>query len=68
MGNINPVCIPRNHILEAVISEAKQAGNLASFNELLQVLQDPFNPKWMGTIYAMGPDSDQLVLRTFCGT
>lgn len=68
MGNINPVCIPRNHILEEVISQTKQAGNLSSFNALLQVLQDPYNPKWMDTIYAKGPDSGQLVLQTFCGT
>jgi serine/tyrosine/threonine adenylyltransferase len=68
MGNINPVCIPRNHILEEVISQTRQAGDLSSFNELLQALQDPYNPKWMNTIYAKGPDQDQLVLQTFCGT
>jgi len=68
MENINPVCIPRNHIIEDVIFQTKEGDNLASFNSLMQALQQPFDPKWMDTVYAKGPNPDQVVSQTFCGT
>ena len=68
MNTLNPVCIPRNHLVEAVIEEAQSKGNFEPFDQLLAVLQQPYDPKWLDTTYARGPAPGQAVLQTFCGT
>ena len=68
MNTLNPVCIPRNHLVEAVIEEAQSKANFEPFDQLLAVLQQPYDPKWLDTTYARGPEPGQAVLQTFCGT
>ena len=41
MDETNPVHIPRNHLVEEALAAA-HAGNLAPFEELLEVLRSPF--------------------------
>lgn len=67
MQQVNPLLIPRNHQVEAVITAA-EAGDLAPFHRLREALSRPFDEQ---------PDTDDLqqparpneqVLQTFCGT
>jgi uncharacterized protein YdiU (UPF0061 family) len=68
MQQRNPLCIPRNHLLEAVIHTAQTTGDLGPFNELADVLATPFDNIHRGTRFALPPRPEELVEQTFCGT
>jgi len=67
MKGVNPVYIPRNHRIEAVI-EAALTGDLAPFHAFLAVLASPFEarPEWAE--YEAAPLPAEVVCETFCGT
>ncbi|MES2493009.1 MAG: YdiU family protein [Pseudomonadota bacterium] len=67
MDSVNPVYIPRNHRIEAVIRSAEQ-GDFGPFEELLQVLSRPFDPRPEFARYENPPAEHERVLATFCGT
>ena len=66
LNSINPAIIPRNHIVEAMITEAV-AGNMQLFHALNDTLKTPFvtpqNPD-----FSRAPADNELVHQTFCGT
>src|SRR6201996_6518814 len=68
MRALNPIFIPRNHRIEAVIQAAVNRDDYAPFEELLTVLAKPFEdqPEFAG--YTEPPKPEQRVLQTFCGT
>lgn len=67
MDRVNPVYIPRNHMVQAALDAAGQ-GDLGPFETLLSLLQSPFDPKLGFDAYAQpAPDSFGRY-RTFCGT
>lgn len=68
MNAINPMFIPRNHRVEAVIQAAVNNDNYAPFEELVKVLAKPFDDQLDYAAYADPPLPDQRVLQTFCGT
>ncbi|WP_440640001.1 protein adenylyltransferase SelO [Bradyrhizobium sp. PUT101] len=68
MHAVNPMFIPRNHRVEAVIQAAVNDDNYAPFEELVQVLAKPFDDQPDYAAYADPPLPDQRVLQTFCGT
>lgn len=68
MNAINPMFIPRNHRVEAVIQAAVNNDNYAPFEELMKVLAKPFDDQLDYAAYADPPLPDQRVLQTFCGT
>ncbi|MFM6986074.1 MAG: protein adenylyltransferase SelO [Hydrogenophaga sp.] len=65
----NPLCIPRNHLVENALADASEHGDLRAFETLLAVVTRPF---------AERPEGDRMTLpgtpeqtrhyRTFCGT
>ena len=67
MDRVNPVYIPRNHVVEEVLAAAT-AGDLAPFRALLDVLAEPFAVRPGHESYAAPapPGSGSHV--TFCGT
>jgi uncharacterized protein YdiU (UPF0061 family) len=66
MDRVNPVYVPRNHLVEEALAAAT-AGDLGPFDELVAVLQRPFEPRPGLERYAeAGPE--QPGYRTFCGT
>lgn len=67
MNAVNPVYIPRNHRIEAVIGAAEQ-GDFAPFKELGEVLSRPFDPRPEFARYEDPPSEHERVLATFCGT
>lgn len=68
MRSINPLFIPRNHRVEAVIEAATERGDLAPFEELLAVLAKPYDEQPGREEYARPPAVHERVLATFCGT
>jgi uncharacterized protein YdiU (UPF0061 family) len=68
MQAVNPIYIPRNHLVERVIQAAVSAGDFAPFEELLDVLARPFEHQAGRELYSLPPAPDERVLQTFCGT
>jgi protein adenylyltransferase len=68
MRLVNPVVIPRNHRIEAVIVAAVEHGDYAPFEELSRVLSRPYEEQPAAAAYANPPLPEERVLQTFCGT
>lgn len=68
MRAVNPLFIPRNHRIEAVIEAAVERDDFAPFEELLAVLSAPFEDRPGLSHYAKPPTQQERVLQTFCGT
>lgn len=67
MDGVNPAYIPRNHRIEAVIQAAEQ-GDFEPFEELREVLAQPFDARMDFAIYEAPPKEHERVRATFCGT
>ncbi|WP_339758974.1 protein adenylyltransferase SelO family protein [uncultured Hoeflea sp.] len=67
MNRVNPVYVPRNHMVEAALSSATK-GDLDSFERLLGVLEDPFTERPGLEVFALGAPSDFGPYTTYCGT
>jgi uncharacterized protein YdiU (UPF0061 family) len=65
---VNPAFIPRNHRIEAIIEAAVNRDDYAPFEQLLTVLEKPFDDQPTFAAYAEPPQPEQRVLQTFCGT
>ena len=68
MQAVNPLYIPRNHLVEAAIRAAEDHGDLAPFHQLHEVLGNPFEKQSGRDVYALPPKPEEVVLQTFCGT
>jgi serine/tyrosine/threonine adenylyltransferase len=68
MRRVNPIYIPRNHRVEAVIRAAEDRGDFAPLHELVDVLARPYDERPGLEKYAAPPEDHERVLRTFCGT
>jgi uncharacterized protein YdiU (UPF0061 family) len=68
MKAVNPVFIPRNHRVEAVISAAVEHDDFGPFHELVTVLSKPFEEQPFYARYSDPPEPQERVLQTFCGT
>ena len=66
MDRVNPVFVPRNHLVEAAL-DAATAGDLGPFTELVEVLASPFDEQPGRDRYAE-PSTSGVPYRTFCGT
>ena len=67
MAEANPVLIPRNHRIEAMI-EAAVAGDLAPFSRLTEALAKPFDENADFADLRRPPTQQEIVPATFCGT
>jgi len=68
MDGVNPAVVPRNHLVEAMISAAVSDGDFAPFEEMLEVLSKPFDLEPRFERYERPPRPEERVLQTFCGT
>jgi uncharacterized protein YdiU (UPF0061 family) len=64
---INPIYIPRNHLIELAINDAYN-NQFDTIKNLHLVLKDPFTKREADTIYSQPPTKEQIVKNTFCGT
>ena len=68
MRNSNPVYIPRNYWVEQALDEAV-AGDLSLFNEMLRVVQKPYEQHRDSEKFRNNPEEwDDRGYQTFCGT
>ena len=67
MDAVNPLFIPRNHLVEEVIAAAIERGDLSPFERLNTVLARPYDEQPEFAAYAGLPPSMEGY-RTFCGT
>ena len=69
LRTINPIYIPRNHLVEEALSAAADDGNLKPFENLLQAVRNPFTEDPKFNRYALPASTDFTAnYRTFCGT
>ncbi|MBD64748.1 MAG: hypothetical protein CME62_06050 [Halobacteriovoraceae bacterium] len=67
LDQINPLYIPRNHLIQKAIDEA-YTGNFDFFHRLNEVLTHPFSEKTECEEFALPPKPSERVYQTFCGT
>lgn len=68
MDRVNPLCIPRNHLVEAALEQAEGQGDLSRVTALAAALADPFTERpGLEAFAAPSPGHDRHY-RTFCGT
>ena len=66
MRSVNPLVIPRNHIVEDALKKANQ-GNFEPINNFLKILSSPYTDQKHITEYRIPSQSDENY-QTFCGT
>ncbi len=66
MRAANPAVIPRNHLIEEIITAAVRSDDYAPFEALHAVLQHPYDDQ--PHAYSAPPRPEQRVLQTYCGT
>jgi uncharacterized protein YdiU (UPF0061 family) len=68
MDQVNPIYIPRNHLVEVALKAAEN-GDLEPFEQLLEVVTDPFEQRDDRARYAeSAPEAFEQTFQTFCGT
>ncbi|MBW8870193.1 MAG: YdiU family protein, partial [Acidobacteriales bacterium] len=68
MRRTNPAYIPRNHMVEAALEAATEKQDFQPFEDLLQVLAQPYNERPGLERYATPARPEEYVSKTFCGT
>jgi uncharacterized protein YdiU (UPF0061 family) len=69
MDSVNPLYIPRNHLVEEALSAASDHHDLAPFEQLVEVVTDPYVERAGLERYARpAPPGFESTYRTFCGT
>ena len=67
MDQVNPVYVPRNHLVEESLAAA-HAGDLGPFERLLEILGEPFVERADHERYAAPSPPELGPYQTFCGT
>ena len=67
MDRVNPIYIPRNHLVEEALAAAT-AGDLEPFQRLVDVLAQPFDERPGLEAYAAPAPASFGAYQTFCGT
>jgi uncharacterized protein YdiU (UPF0061 family) len=67
MDRVNPLYIPRNHLVEEALSAATE-GELAPLRHLLEAVSQPYTERPGLERYALPAPTDFGAYRTFCGT
>jgi len=68
MAQINPLFIPRNHLVEEALTEASGHGDYAKFDTLLEKLKKPYRKQWEAKELQLVPPGFDEQYKTFCGT
>jgi uncharacterized protein YdiU (UPF0061 family) len=68
MRRVNPAIIPRNHLVEEVISAAVERQDFSPFESLLEAVTRPWGERTGFERYMVPARPEECVLQTFCGT
>lgn len=67
MDNVNPLYIPRNHMVEEALAAA-EGGDMVPFMRLLEIVRNPYCEREDAAEYALPAPSEFSEYVTFCGT
>ena len=67
MRKVNPLVIPRNHLVEEALNYATKMNDLNKVIELLKVLENPYISNSSTSFYQSTPFSEKNYV-TYCGT
>ncbi len=67
MRKVNPLIIPRNHLVEEALKHATRMNDLNKVIELLKVLENPYDSISATSFYQSTPYSEENYV-TYCGT
>lgn len=67
MERVNPIYIPRNHLIEEALAKAEM-GDLSDWEKLLAMVRHPYTEQAGQELYAEAGDINGPAYRTFCGT
>jgi uncharacterized protein YdiU (UPF0061 family) len=68
MDKINPILIPRNHIIAEIIHKSVIENDYNELKEFLEAIKNPFTENKKYQKYYSPPKEGQRVGNTFCGT
>ena len=68
MDQINPIYIPRNHLVEAALEKAEEEMDLSDFHRLLGVVTDPYVKRDGQDVFEGPAPADFGPHITYCGT
>jgi uncharacterized protein YdiU (UPF0061 family) len=68
MNEVNPILIPRNHIIERIIQKCVVDNNFDEFRKFIKIIEKPFDRSDDCGQYYLPPKEGQRVANTFCGT
>jgi uncharacterized protein YdiU (UPF0061 family) len=68
MRRVNPLFIPRNHLVEAALEAATWRQDFQPFEDLLDAVSRPYEERPGLERYAAPARPEERVLQTFCGT
>ena len=68
MDAVNPIYIPRNHMVEAALASASDEGDLALFHRLLDAVTQPYSEREGFDRFAEPAPASFGRHQTFCGT
>jgi uncharacterized protein YdiU (UPF0061 family) len=68
MRSVNPLFIPRNHLVEAALNAAVERQDFGPFEQLLEVVLRPYQDRSGLERYSTPARPDESVTATFCGT
>jgi len=67
LKKINPLIIPRNHIVDKCIKDV-EVNNFDEINNFLKIIQNPYKDNNIPNYLKKPPNEDEKILATFCGT
>ena len=68
MRRINPIFIPRNHLVEQAINSAVEKNDFSEMNTLQELLASPYTDQLSFSKYSNPPNPKERIHQTFCGT
>ena len=68
MRKVNPLIIPRNHLIEKALNLATEKGDLKNLKNLISILQSPYKNFASISNYQEFPKENYSNYKTFCGT
>ena len=67
MRKVNPIVIPRNHLVEEALKHATEMNDFNKVHMLLKVLQNPYDSNFQSSVYKSTPVLKENYV-TYCGT
>jgi len=68
LDKINPILIPRNHLIARIIKKAVFENDYQEFYEFLEAIEKPYLENKKYSKYYLLPKETEKVINTFCGT